>query len=427
VGDVLNSRHLTQLKRLAVSQPDRFGLVHSSRDPDASGREVAAHLLASPCRETLESLDLEHHSPDLGEGARLGRNWHRFPKLKEVGLRHCRFGNAVLRGLVGGPTRRQLARLDLGKTTAGRFTLNDVFSAGPLPALRELDLTDARLTPRDLGRVVDGPLCPALRTLHMNGRWHPEFVEEREPTDFAGAVVGSDFWGRATGLSLRGNGLTDADLAPLSHSPRPAGVRELDLRHNRLTSAAVKDLCGAGWLGRLTQLDLSDNRLDGEGLAALGACKALGCLRRLKLGPQWLPPCDEDRDAGVALAGGGLKRLSSLDLTGIRVTPQGLDALLNSGALPHLRELLLDGCRLTADAVRVLVRSPRLKHLRRLALSGNDDVFAGGALKELGESPDLSPLLVIDFGRGPVNTPAFKALRKRLGPRLRDEWGLGEP
>ena len=432
IGDVLASPHLTNLKRLALTRPDRLGVVRSSRPPDdpagpdASGRELGAHLLASRARETLESVTVESHHIDPGEGTRLGRNWHRFPRLVELGFSMCQFGNALLRGLAAGPARRRLARLDISNTESGRFTLDDLFSGGPLTALRELNLGQARLTPRDLQRVADGPACPSLRVLHAGGRWHSnEFGEPPDVTDFASVVVGSDFWRRATGLSLKGNGLDASHVGPLFRSSRPAGLRDLHLGSNRLDAVAVEELCAASWLGRLTRLKLTDNLLTKPAFAALGACKSLGCLRKLDLGRRrWCGSAEPQTSDVLALcAGKALKRVSSLNLNSLRFGAAGLDAVLNGGAFPHLRDLSVSSCDLDEEALRVLARSPRLKHLRRLRMSNNPRLMESDAStwKELCESPHLSPLMALELS-GPVTGALSAALRARLGARWR-AWG----
>jgi hypothetical protein len=160
-------------------------------------------------------------------------------------------------------------------------------------------------------------------------------------------------------------------------------------------------------LGNVKRLELRHNPLGPGGAEALAGSERLAGIERLGL-------------AGTEI---GVPRLHALtrvtdllrvpapDLTGNRLGPNGLRAILNrpshADAPPvRLRELDLSHNELGEAGTRVLAECPALKDLQVLRLAGCGVTDA--AAQSLAHSPHLNRLTTLDLANNPVNDPGLR-------------------
>lgn len=201
------------------------------------------------------------------------------------------------------------------------------FDAAPFSAIESLDLSGNPLGPKAL---VDGKSF-----LRLN---------------LSGCGIGANANLKLLGTQLREIDLSFNNLGDCTSLPEWDDLHSLSLRGNRLTCIPSRT-----WPS----------------------------LRRLDLGVNFLGD-------GIRLTRDRFPSLTSLDLTNVLLTDNGLSALLESGIVTGLTSLNLSWNRIGDDAVKLLVANPAVTQLRTLDFSGSQIGIPGA--KALLGSPYLSHL-----------------------------------
>ena len=190
--------------------------VSNLEDLDLGGNELsddAARQFAEAARfPRLARLELADNALSAAGAERLA-DAALFPRLERLGLANNRLGG---RGLTPA-----LARLGALNLSDNRLTAGDVAGllAGPVAALRDLDLSRNRLGDDGVRALADAPSADGLR-----------------------------------GLGLAGNGVTDDGLAALIQSARFARLTSLDLANNPISDEGFRALLASRALRRVTRL-----------------------------------------------------------------------------------------------------------------------------------------------------------------------------
>jgi uncharacterized protein (TIGR02996 family) len=217
--------------------------------------------------------------------------------------------------------------------------------------------------------------------------------------------------GGLTELEVNCSGQLD-DLGRLVASPHVARVERFAAEAGALNHVAA--LVGSPFLGRLRALSISAPIPTSwaDGYDRLFACPSFLRLEGLTLS-QRVNPWDPEQPLPELPA---FERLTRLDLSGNPFGDVDLGPVL--GRLPPtLRRLDLSHTRLGDYAVRGLVRSPLLRSLKSLKLARNR-VTDGGAL-DLADSPFLLAPTRLDLTGNPLSEQVRRALRIRLGDRVK--------
>jgi uncharacterized protein (TIGR02996 family) len=268
----------------------------------------------------------------------------------------------------------------------------------PRPA--RINWQNVSLNKAGMSQVVDSPLCEQLVDLRLSNAG----INAAEA-----AAFGSRDWPRLRTLSLERNPLGEAGMRALAQA-RFSALRSLDLSWATLDLPALRALVACPWVGQLDRLVLSGT-FDDEEARLLADCDALANLRHLELSGLRIGP------AGVSalLNSRKLAALRTLVLTSrIECDPTGL-----RDGLPSLTALSLHGGKVTKKGVQALAASslaPRLRHLD-LSRIGLDPEFCAAlsvpAFAGL-RSLDLSYHAVGDAGTAALAKGPFQHL-VRLG------------
>ena len=199
----------------------------------------------------------------------------------------------------------------------------------PFTALKRLELTGSRLHLLRDARPDAGNLHRRLRTWLRSPqlRGLRELDVAWEPARAVLAMLTEDQCAvRLERLSL-GCGLTDAEMAALVGSPTVSGLRTL--------------VTGPGELGR-------------PGFDALANATFLSNL--LKLVVRYNPTHDGDRPSAASplLRSARVASLRHLDLSGVPLGPDDVEALIANPTLAGLQRLVLAGCKLPRERQRAL-------------------------------------------------------------------------
>ncbi len=251
------------------------------------------------------------------------------------------------------------------------------------------------------------------------------------------AVMESPFLGRLSALTVFAQHAGESLGRAISRSPHLSGLRQLHLSRNRLTDSAAEHLASSPYLNNLEELDLSENDLTETGARAIASSSNLSGLRRLELRHNPLGPGGAEAIAiserleslerlglgnteigvprlHVLPAISGLLRIASLDLTGNRLGPNGLRAILNGPASERasvrIRELDLSHNELGESGTRVLAGCSALTDLRslRLAACGLSDA----AMPWLADSQFLQQLTLLDLASNPISDSGFRCFER---------------
>lgn len=398
----LSGSDFTRLKELSV-----YGLPGLEQLPDVLAR--------SPLRGSLQGLIA---GSDHGRAGRLDPSAFaralRSTRLTELALPGCGLTATAIREILDSDCCRFLVSLDvrdnpLEPDARRAFGYADY-------RLRELDLSGTPMGAIALAEVLRQGAVEQLRVLHLN----------RCGSALANipALAGSRFWEQAEELWMQSGTIPPYSVGPLIASCGPTGLRVLDLSDNYLRTFGVRGLCTASWVAPLEWLGLSRNYLTDDALRAIAESGRFTRLRTLHLGfnnthsQVGADPEDRITDRGlVALAGSpALANLRVLTLSGVQVTAEGLDTVLNQASWT-LTGLSLFDCHLTDDLLSVLAASPRLRRLEWLDLGARFAPVPDRSLQRLAESPYLSPLCELNLrGREP-SSRTCDIFRARLGKR----------
>jgi uncharacterized protein (TIGR02996 family) len=301
-------------------------------------------------------------------------------------------------------------------------------------------------------------------------------LELRNLRDKAPEVAASPLLARLSGLDFHENRLTADTLRVLGKSPHLGSLESLAMRFSPLDVPAAKALSGWPGLPRLRRLQLSYRGL--QALEALARPGRLDSLERLEIGsgfssagaraladnapalaslsmtartftrpvvaelvkPGGLPALTglhvkgQDTNADTLAESTLPQRLTSLELEGPPLSPDGLAALTTGSRMARLRRFTLQytdlntegadrlaaapldalvhlklyQCELDAEAAARLFASPHLAGLRRLVLMSNPLRDDGAAA--LARSPHLSNVVDLDVGYSEIGARGASAL-----------------
>lgn len=278
-------------------------------------------------------------------------------------------------------------RLDLSWVADG-----DIAVLATLPDLKTIDLSFTLITDAGLEQ---------LRTLKGVERLNLQSAELL--TDTAISYIRG--WNQLQSLNLRGTDVTDTSMEYIGSL---TGLRSLDVSYTQITNNGMEFLAP---LNRIEDLSIGGNKVSGPGLHIL---KALPLLRRLNLSGA------QKRNSGTWAATiteadmeiiGGLTRLESLHLGGLRVTNSGLAHLRR---MANLRELDLSKTQVSGSALAVVGAMKGLTHLKLWKAANVDDA----AIPHLSA---LGKLALLDIAETAITQTGVEALRKAL-PNCRILW-----
>jgi uncharacterized protein (TIGR02996 family) len=232
IGAIARSKHLERLTGLTIFASH-------------AGDQIARALAASPCVCNLRELNL-------------GRN---------------RIGDEGAAALVQSANLADLTALDLREnnlTEAGAFSLA---ASAHLPHLTSLNLNDNDIGTGGAHALLTTNRLPELHCLRLDHNRITQFLRLDEARMLR----------RLRTLTLNGNGLDAAGIAPLVDSHHCIGLQTLDLSHNALGDAGAQVLAQSPSLVGLRTLLLSDNRITDAGVRLLASSATLAGLTTLKL------------------------------------------------------------------------------------------------------------------------------------------------
>lgn len=219
----------------------------------------------------------------------------------------------------------------------------------------------------------------------------------------------------ARGLVIDGEALRGLRGARLAHALADhAATRQLlhlSVIRGELGDAGAAILAASPRITNLESLALPGNRISDAGALALAGDP------QGPAGGQGPPPGEPRAGGAGAARGGGLRALSTLDLSWNDLGPRGLAAILASPRLPGLRALSIAGTHLGPEGAELIARSPGVARLAVLDLSecGLDDRAAAA----LAASPYLRGLVELDLRGNTLDPGGLDRLRGtdvRLGP-----------
>lgn len=288
-----------------------------------------------------------------------------------------------------------------------------------LGSLRSLRLGHNRLTPKAATHLLSAPWARNLVSLDLEGN-------DRLGVQGAQLIGRAFVFGHLKRLHLAGCGVGDDGLFGIAESQSQWPLEELDLRSNGITATGARALAGSATASGLVRLELSGNNLTSTATRDLLASLAGGPLTRLGLSNCWIgapvlealaagegPRALEDLDIGHngqregrkwGLGGNQLKvlaqaapmaglsalslsnmvwnremasvfamtpvfRLSRLDLSGCRISPAALPAVLDSPWLSDVRSMVLDDNPLGDRGIAILAGHPALARVQELSLA----------------------------------------------------------
>lgn len=355
-----------------------------------------------------------------------------FERLEELVLRGP-LGDEAAAALV--PHLGQLRSLTLiGRGPGG----TRAFAMAPgMARLEEVDLLRSRASLSDVAALVAGPERPALRavrvrcgsligqvgTVQVPKGSSPVDLELFEPmgeTAALPALARSRALTRARSIRISGGHASSARA--LERASPLAELRTLDLRASGLDEGSLRRLL-RGRFPKLERLWLDDNPLGDEGLGHLATWQGVSQLVELRV-------------RGTQTTAAGVAALVSFEVLGqlrtLHLDPENADAAAEFLAAaetlrPH--DLAFTSLPMGPGAVRVLAVSPVLSEVRRLTLPG--EALTPEALEALLDSPYLGHLEVLDLRPRPHLTSRLPEssepqLRRaaKAWPRLHDVVGV---
>ena len=307
--------------------------------------------------------------------------------LRELTARECDLGIGGFRRLVASPHLKQMTALRVPFNSVGSGAVGTLHRATTLPALTELDLSEAG----SYGRYGEDPIVDA------------------------GAMEELAAWpglARLRTLTLNGNDVSREGLRALLRSPFATGLKELGLRGNSLMADAVEEFGDARSGLQLESLDLGENLLRELGPRYLARSPCLRELKSLRIDRCEVPPHGAVDLAKAPLVAG----LRQLDASHNGFGQFGLLALLVA-APAELHTLRLVDNDIGDAGVAHLAGSPASDVLRSIDLTANGVGDPG--LMSLAGSPHLRNLVALRLGSNPTSPAAVAALKKSpLGRRL---------
>jgi uncharacterized protein (TIGR02996 family) len=342
--------------------PDLAGLRSLVLDCGRIPPAVARCLCRSPHLAGLRELDLYGALPtwpwELAQPEAA-------PSLRSLRMRNTEARTPIAAGhleaLANSPRMAGLRDLELANYDLDEEAVTAFAAGGALTSLRSLRLSECRLTPPAVARLLASPVARNLTCLSLaSNRLGPEGAQVIAAAELDGLEC----------LDLAEAGVGPEGLAALAGSPHLAGLRSLSLaRLGRygytLLDAGVQALARSK-LRRLTDLDLSDNNLVSgrRGMPVLADSPVTADLRRLNLSGCGVG----DAGAKAIASSPHLGRLEEVHLDRAGITAEGAKELAASTALGALQVLRLADNELGQDGARAFVDSPLCGHVRELVL-----------------------------------------------------------
>jgi uncharacterized protein (TIGR02996 family) len=308
--------------------------------------------------------------------------------------------------------------LDLGRTKNGPAEWAALAANDRLVGLRHVELGDIDSGGRGVGRALANARWSGLEDFRLSA-WHAGADDLREllAARWAGGIrslalylgdvsppVSRALWQarlpRLDALTLQAREQGPTWVADLGASSLAFGLASLALYIEGEGMAALADAP----LGRLHRLTLSGGRLDPPDVCALVDSARLGSLRELDLLSAHTAP-----GTGTALAGcAGLSRLRVLKLVNAPLDDADCAALAASPHIGALARLNLQGSGVTDARLAVLLGAAWLAGVRELYLPDNQITDAGA--EALAACPALSRLRLLDLCRNPLGSTGAAAL-----------------
>ncbi|MFQ3650200.1 MAG: TIGR02996 domain-containing protein [Gemmataceae bacterium] len=214
--------------------------------------------------------------------------------------------------------------------------------------------------------------------------------------------------GRLRSLKLDGNHLGNLEMDFLAAASHWSELEELRLRSGEMSVAGLRSLARAPFLSRLRRLDLSFNPLGGE-CEPFFRQAPLDCLTDLELSGLQL-----NWEGVQALVRSGCwGQLQVLDLSNNQLNRRDLQTLAEATHVPPLRQLRLNRIGLGREEARTLATWPGLRMLRVLHLEGNS--LDAHALRALLFSPHWGPIRQLNLSRNPVGYLGAQVLARWPG------------
>ena len=193
--------------------------------------------------------------------------------LLELNLGRNRISDEGVAALVWSPALANLTALDLSENSLAEAAAITLASSGQITRLASLNLDHNFIGAGGAHALLSSDRMPALHTLRLGHNRITQFL----PLDDARPLR------RFRSLSLSGNGLDGAGIAPLLHSSHLIGLHTLDLSHNALGDAGAEVLAQSPSVAGLRTLLLSDNRITDAGVRMLASSRHLAGLTTLRL------------------------------------------------------------------------------------------------------------------------------------------------
>lgn len=344
------------------------------------------------------------------------------------------------RELAAWPSLSQLTSLDVASC---RITNDGAAALAPRlgPALRHLNLSRCAFGADAFRHVIQSPGAVNLETLRLDGNHAADdgtlqLVELPCLTSLRTlGIGGTQPYHSATPLDPLG--ISPATLAALTQRGVFDHIERLYLSATPITSAHAAALAQLGTAQRLRMLDLVGCQLTAEGLRALLDGPLGDQLSELRLSANPLAI------QGAQLLATRRAPRTSLDLSYLDLTDQGIDALLAAPWIASLRALNISQTGLSAQAARAmfdtpalalqildmsyaplgddgaywLSRAPGLSAMRTLQLSACQIGLRG--LRAIITAPWSRTLESLDLAANPLDSDAVIALARAELPALR--------
>jgi uncharacterized protein (TIGR02996 family) len=274
-----------------------------------------------------------------------------------------------------------------------------------------------QLTAAQLRRFLRGPLVPVLTRLHLHSVNVPAWgIAELAASPAAAGLTTL----KLCYLTLGSYGAAILADSPRLHDPREptefclGNLREVTLTHCDVgTDAGFRELVSSQALSALRSLAVRESGLSIHSARAFADSTGLPALTSLDLAGNRIEP-----DGVLILVAyppaGRLKRLG-LEATG--AGDYGAEAIARQPHLDRLVELDLSRNLITDRGAVALAESPHLRSLERLVLHTNLGITDRGALA-LANSPHLSRLQRLNLHHARIGDDAADTLRRRFGEGL---------
>lgn len=240
---------------------------------DGSGFFGLEQLRASPWRSRLTAIEFERGNTSSIGVQRLF-TLDGLDRLDSLAFRREAINAPEARDLLRSPLFPRLKALTITGAPVGMMLASAFAQVGP-GQLRELHLSDCRLSPAMLGGILGAVASGRIEALTAGG--------DRIGAPEKFRVLAREVLPPLRRLDMSDDSPKETGLEAFLASPLPSALQELQLAGCNLNSDRTRLLAG-GAFGNLRALNLSRNPVGNEGLAALARSPHLSGLLSLELG-----------------------------------------------------------------------------------------------------------------------------------------------